>query len=376
MRIKKIRIILTFVIFCPFVFWACDGQDDEGADSSALGDISLTEPANGVENVSTVPTFRWTCENAVKYNLELSQDEEFDPDDVSTYTRKNLTNNQFKYVDELEFGARYYWRVTAFSESEEKKTSDTAGFTVIEDKGLKLSVIQKSIITSANVQGTYIIPPGGTNVKVLICPNKNFASADTKEFNCNNDGTFSFPKTNLFSGKNYFKLKAAYSGIIFESVEEVAAENYETFCIDFNNPPGNGNIFTGITYVSKGSYFTDTIEDSRIKITCNPMPGATAYLVLNFTMSGTGKEFNQIKGIYFNVQTDFLLTNLLAKTRDDGPYVDKTTGAMTAANEVKEFLFEIALPTATGANSRISFCPNTNSADSGNIWIGDVYLLF
>ncbi|MFC2120388.1 T9SS type A sorting domain-containing protein [Bacteroidota bacterium] len=86
----------------------------------------LLEPENGTEEQSSKNLeFLWdSVAFSTFYNFEMSTSSDFDSDLVTVRVSENNTT-----IETLSLNTKYYWRVTAYSDSDQTETSDVFSFT-------------------------------------------------------------------------------------------------------------------------------------------------------------------------------------------------------------------------------------------------------
>ncbi|MEX1268757.1 MAG: hypothetical protein WEA56_07115, partial [Balneolaceae bacterium] len=96
------------------------------------GQVVLSSPADGAEDVSLQPTLDWNpAARADSYELDVSTNPNFNGQNTSRET--GITGTDFTVTEELGFETEHYWRVRGVNESGEGEWSETFDFTTIEE---------------------------------------------------------------------------------------------------------------------------------------------------------------------------------------------------------------------------------------------------
>ncbi|REL24275.1 T9SS C-terminal target domain-containing protein [Rhodohalobacter sp. SW132] len=125
-------------------YWRVRGQtaDEEGPWSSTwnfttirggTGQVALTTPGNGAEEVELSPVFTWEeVSIAEVYHIQISANEDFSDSDSFVTDVDDIEETEFTLASELDNGEHYYWRVRASDGNEFGEWSDTWSFSTTE----------------------------------------------------------------------------------------------------------------------------------------------------------------------------------------------------------------------------------------------------
>lgn len=87
---------------------------------------TLNSPADGAQDISTMPEFNWSDdENVTAWDFQLSLSEQFETNIID----EEVTTNSYTLMTELDNDTQYFWRVRAKNESADSDWSDTFSFT-------------------------------------------------------------------------------------------------------------------------------------------------------------------------------------------------------------------------------------------------------
>jgi len=118
----------------------------------------IVYPSDNISIRTTAPTFVWNLsDNATNYTLQCSKSDSF-PQDASTITVSDISNNYYILTDNLENNTPYYWRLSAQNYQGSSIYSRVTKFYVEED----------TLYSSVNVNSSNFIVPFSNSSSVGV----------------------------------------------------------------------------------------------------------------------------------------------------------------------------------------------------------------
>lgn len=123
-----------------------------GGGTEALFPVSLSSPANGDPVRLVELPISWNAEpQASAYRIQIATDSLFA---AGSMLIDSTVTGAFAFIDRLQFGTRYFWRVKALSPPGSSVWSDVWGFTTCNYQALTIRQIQEKTIESLQLADT------------------------------------------------------------------------------------------------------------------------------------------------------------------------------------------------------------------------------
>lgn len=178
---KTLFVVSCTALMCTFLLSNCGKNNN---DEPAVGDVTLSAPANNATGVAVLPTFTWqAAANAKSYTLAVAGNESF----TGATELANLTVTSATLTNALSNDTKYYWKVTATGEGAgNAKTSAVFSFTTEAAAVVNPPVGDVTLTAPAdNATDVGILPTftwqaaaNAVNYTLVFADNENFTNAE------------------------------------------------------------------------------------------------------------------------------------------------------------------------------------------------------
>ncbi len=158
--------MFSYTFLLIFIFSSCSENE-----VAPLGEFMQINPADGSKDVVLKPKFKWNdAKGVVTYTLQLSKQADFS---LLDFEIKDLFTTSFDFIEELDPGYRYYWRVKAINKG---------GELLSQNAGSSFRALNDPITPSPEISIYYVSPSGEDNPDrgTQINPYKTLAYAATQ----------------------------------------------------------------------------------------------------------------------------------------------------------------------------------------------------